>query len=106
MGGELLAVHHDGVTGVVAALVAHAVVEVAHTGNPGELDSVLHRRGGRHIVVAGGDGTLHAVVSALYRRHELADAVVGLVPLGTGNDFARGAGIPMDPAEAARVVVA
>jgi diacylglycerol kinase (ATP) len=83
-----------------------ADVEVAHTGNPGELDSVLHRRGGRHIVVAGGDGTLHAVVSALYRRHELADAVVGLVPLGTGNDFARGAGIPLDPAEAARVVVA
>src|SRR5213082_2773155 len=27
MGGELLAVHHDGVAGVVAALVAHAVVD-------------------------------------------------------------------------------
>src|SRR3954470_790697 len=87
-------------------LRASADVEVTHTGNPGELDSVLHRRGGRHIVVAGGGGSLHAVVAALYRRHELAAAVVGLVPLGTGNDFARGAGIPLDPAEAARVVVA
>src|SRR4051794_13665622 len=86
-------------------LRASADVEVTHTGNPGELDSVLHRRGGRHIVVAGGDGSLHAVVAALHRRHELADAVVGLVPLGTGNDFARGAGIPLDPAEAARVVI-
>jgi diacylglycerol kinase (ATP) len=80
-------------------------VEVAHTTNPGELDGVLHRRGGRQVVVAGGDGSLHAVVSALHRRHELKDTVVGLVPLGTGNDFARGAGIPLDPEEAARVVL-
>src|SRR4051794_13572073 len=86
-------------------LRASADVEVTHTGNPGELDSVLHRRGGRQIVVAGGDGSLHSVVSALHRRHELADAVVGLVPLGTGNDFARGSRIPLDPVEAAQVVV-
>ena len=56
--------------------------------------------------MAGGDGSLHAVIAALHRRNELADAVVGLVPLGTGNDFARGVGIPLDPEEAARVVVA
>jgi diacylglycerol kinase (ATP) len=80
-------------------------VEVAATSNPGELDGVLHRRGGRRVVVAGGDGSLHAVVAALHRRHELADTVVGLVPLGTGNDFARGAGVPLDPAEAARLVL-
>ena len=80
-------------------------VEVAETADPGELDSVLHRRGGRHIVVAGGDGSLHAMVAALYRRHELADAVVGLIPTGTGNDFARGAGIPLEPKRAARVIV-
>ena len=46
------------------------------------------------------------MVNALHRRHELADTLVGLIPLGTGNDFARGVGIPLDPAEAARVVVA
>jgi diacylglycerol kinase (ATP) len=89
----------------VAVLRTAADVEVAHTTDPGELDSLLHRRGGRQIVVAGGDDSLHAVVSALYRRHELADAVVGLVPLGTGNDFARGLGVPLDPEAAARVVI-
>jgi diacylglycerol kinase (ATP) len=83
----------------------HADVEVAATGNPGELDGVLHRRGGRRVVVAGGDGSLHAVIAALHRRNELSDAVVGLLPLGTGNDFARGSEIPLDPAEAAEVVV-
>jgi YegS/Rv2252/BmrU family lipid kinase len=89
----------------LAVLRASTDVEVAATADMGELDGVLHRRGGRQVVVAGGDGSLHAVIAALHRRHELAEAVVGLVPLGTGNDFARGAGIPLDPEEAARVVV-
>ena len=79
-------------------------VEVCATSNPGELDGVLHRRGGRRVVVAGGDGSLHAVVAALHRRQELGDVVLGLIPLGTGNDFARGAGISLDPEEAARIV--
>lgn len=82
-----------------------ASVEVASTSNPGELDGVLHRAGSRRIVVAGGDGSLHAVVAALHRRRELKEAVLGLIPLGTGNDFARGTDLPLDPAEAARVVL-
>jgi YegS/Rv2252/BmrU family lipid kinase len=86
-------------------LRASTDVEVAATSNPGELDGVLHRRGGRRLVVAGGDGSLHAVVAALHKRNELADTVIGLVPVGTGNDFARGTGIPLDPAAAAEVVV-
>jgi diacylglycerol kinase (ATP) len=82
-----------------------ASVELAHTANPGELDGVLHRAGSRRIVVAGGDGSLHAVVAALHRRHDLQDAVLGLLPMGTGNDFARAMGIPLDVEEAARLVL-
>jgi diacylglycerol kinase (ATP) len=80
-------------------------VDVQSTSQPGELDGVLQRAGSRRIVVAGGDGSLHAVIAALYRRHELDRAVVGLLPLGTGNDFARSVDIPLDPAEAAEVVL-
>jgi len=80
-------------------------VEVCSTSDQGELDGVLHRRGGRRVVVAGGDGSLHTVVAALHRRHELANTVLGLIPLGTGNDFARGVDIPLDPEESARLVV-
>jgi YegS/Rv2252/BmrU family lipid kinase len=83
----------------------HASVEVAATSRPGELDSVLHRAGSRRIVIAGGDGSLHAVIAALHRRNELKSAVLGLLPMGTGNDFARGVGIPLAIEEAARVVV-
>ena len=46
------------------------------------------------------------MVAALHRRHELAGATLGLLPLGTGNDFARGTGIPLDIEDAARLVLA
>ncbi|MDP3968208.1 MAG: YegS/Rv2252/BmrU family lipid kinase [Nocardioides sp.] len=89
----------------LAVLREKGDVEVAATSNPGELDGVLHRAGSRRIVVAGGDGSLHAVVAALHRRHDLAATTLALLPLGTGNDFARGQGIPLDPEEAARLVL-
>ena len=95
----------DRLDAAIDLLSEGASVEVAATSSPGELDGVLHRAGSRRIVVAGGDGSLHAVIRALHRRHELSDAVLGLIPLGTGNDFARGTGIPLDPEEAARLVL-
>ncbi len=82
-----------------------ASVEVAKTSNPGELDGVLHRAGGRTVVVAGGDGSLHAVVTALHKRRELDQTTLALLPMGTGNDFARGNDIPLEIEEAARLVL-
>ncbi len=86
-------------------LRTHTSVEVAATADPGELDGVLQRAGSRRIVVAGGDGSLHAVMSALHRRNQLRDTIVALLPLGTGNDFARSVGIPLEIEKAARIVV-
>jgi diacylglycerol kinase (ATP) len=57
------------------------------------------------MVIAGGDGSLHTVVAALHSRGELQDCRLGLLPFGTGNDLARGLGIPLDPESAARVVI-
>jgi YegS/Rv2252/BmrU family lipid kinase len=82
-----------------------ASVEVAATSDEGELDGVLARAGSRTVVVAGGDGSLHAVIAALHRRDELAGSRLALLPLGTGNDFARGTGTPLDVEEAARLVL-
>ncbi len=89
----------------LAVLREHTSVEVQATSNPGELDGALTLAGSRRIVVAGGDGSLHAVIAALHRRRQLAGTVLGLLPLGTGNDFARGNGIPLDVEKAARVVL-
>jgi diacylglycerol kinase (ATP) len=45
-----------------------------------------------YIVAAGGDGTLNEVVNGIARRAK--DICVGVVPVGTGNDFARALGLP------------
>lgn len=89
----------------LAVLREDASVEVAKTSNPGELDGVLHRAGGRTVVVAGGDGSMHAVVTALHKRHELEGSTLALLPMGTGNDFARGNDIPLEIEDAARLVL-
>jgi lipid kinase YegS len=51
------------------------------------------------IVVVGGDGTLHGVVAGLAGATHVPP--IGLLPWGTGNDFARAAGIPLDDPQAA-----
>ncbi|MEQ6901990.1 diacylglycerol kinase family protein [Nocardioides sp. YIM 152588] len=88
----------------LAVLREHAEVEVARTGSPEELDRVLAGLGERRVVVVGGDGSIHAVVAALHRAGDLAGREIGLVPLGTGNDFARTLDLPLEPAAAAQVV--
>ena len=52
------------------------------------------------VIAAGGDGTLNEVVHGLMDLSEDARPILGIVPLGTANDFATGCGIPRDPAEA------
>ena len=54
------------------------------------------------VVTLGGDGMVHVAVQALAET----EVSLGVVPLGTGNDFARALGIPAgDPLAAADVVV-
>ena len=79
-------------------------VDLAVTETPQELAAALEGRGEEVVVIAGGDGTMHAVVAALHARGELGATTLGLVPLGTGNDFARGNRLPLDPVAAARVI--
>ena len=90
----------------VAVLRTSATVDVRITSRKGELDDVLDHLGRRQLVVAGGDGSFHGVVAALNRRNELRQTVLGLIPIGTGNDFTRALGIPLDPEAAARAVLA
>jgi YegS/Rv2252/BmrU family lipid kinase len=47
----------------------------------------------QRIVSGGGDGTLNAVVNAMIRGDKRSKTSLGILPLGTANDFAKGAGI-------------
>lgn len=88
----------------LAVLRTYAETHWAVTSDHEELDAVLADAGSRWVVVAGGDGSLHAVVQALHSRRDLAGRVLGLLPLGTGNDFARGTGIPLEVTRAAELI--
>ncbi|SFD09015.1 YegS/Rv2252/BmrU family lipid kinase [Tropicimonas isoalkanivorans] len=46
------------------------------------------------VIAAGGDGTINSVVSAVLRLGIGTDVAVGLIPLGTANDFAKVCGVP------------
>ncbi len=91
----------------LGVLRGHGDVDVVTTGTVEELTEAITGRDGREIIVAGGDGTLNAFVTALCRAGRLGEdpPTVGLLPMGTGNDFARTVELPTDPAEAARVVI-
>jgi lipid kinase YegS len=52
------------------------------------------------VVAAGGDGTLNEILHGLMDLSEAVRPILGIVPLGTANDFATGCGIPRDPAKA------
>lgn len=58
------------------------------------------------VIAGGGDGTLSEVATALAHRDEPAGDLpaLGLLPLGTANDFATAARIPAEPEEAFRLI--
>lgn len=60
--------------------------------------------GSTTIIAAGGDGTLNEVLNGL--GPDFSQARLGLLPLGTGNDFARTAGISFEIGEALDVICA
>jgi diacylglycerol kinase (ATP) len=79
-------------------------VEVKLTGGAGDAaEHAAHSaaRGPDVIVAAGGDGTVNEVVNGL----DGFDVPLGIIPLGTANDFARQVGIPLDADHAMDVIL-
>lgn len=56
------------------------------------------------IIAGGGDGTVHEVVNGLMAYPPEKRPKLGVVPLGSGNDFAAGIGMPDEPWEALRQI--
>jgi YegS/Rv2252/BmrU family lipid kinase len=88
---------------VQAALTRHGIAH--HTERTNDLAharelAVAAAEAGDVAAALGGDGLIGAVAGAL--RH--SSGVLGVLPGGRGNDFARVLGIPLDPAEACAVI--
>ena len=63
------------------------------------------REGYDHLFIAGGDGTLNEVVNGVASVDgALANTTFGLIPLGTGNDFAQALGLPEDVEQAINIL--
>ena len=58
--------------------------------------------GARRVLVAGGDGSIHEAVNGLLCAD--SPAALGVIPSGTGNDFAKACSIPLDWEQATQLL--
>jgi len=82
--------------GVEKSLAAFARVDILQTTGAGDaVRQVAEARlaGYDGLIAAGGDGTLFEVLNGLYQHPEDQRVPLGLVPVGTGNAFARDLGL-------------
>ena len=82
--------------------------ELEVTSGPGHATALARQAAaqGRDMVVAvGGDGTANEVLNGLMQANSEPDSTaMGVLPIGTGNDFAFGAGIPLDLRTACQLI--
>ena len=71
--------------------VAYEVHKSNAVGDAQKITRELTKNGAQDIIALGGDGTLHEVLNGLA---EPTACRLGLIPSGTGNDFAESIGIP------------
>ena len=82
--------------------VKYEVYETTHRGEAQDIAKKLTSNGATELVVVGGDGTLHEVLNGIQNPTECK---VGLIPAGTGNDFADAMKLPRDPEKAAEIIL-
>src|SRR5215510_1092758 len=83
--------------------VDHGGVDWSGTVYPGHAIELAKQAGsdGYDLVIAmGGDGTVHEVMNGLMQVPENKRPILGVVPVGSGNDFAHGINASTTPTEA------
>ncbi len=74
----------------------------SYKGHAKNLTHSLIEKGATDIIVLGGDGTLHEVINGFDCFEKVN---LGLIPCGTGNDFASALKIPLDPIKALEIIL-
>lgn len=93
---EIINIHQQaGLTIVPYRIRKECSIEGAfHDIRPGEYE---------YILVAGGDGTVDSVVNAMAKQG--ISLPIGILPVGTANDFSKFLGIPFDIEEACKKII-
>ena len=68
-------------------------VETRQPGHGAELAAQAARDGVQRVVAVGGDGTVHEVANGLLGQEGGVNVALGVVPIGSGNDFAKLVGV-------------
>lgn len=99
--------HHIEAALTAKGLAVHSVIS-DFAGHTTQIVADAIRAGCRLVLVAGGDGSLSEAVNGILAVPEVAsdEITLGLLPVGTGNDWARGHGIPHDIDRAIDIVAA
>ena len=88
--------------------VDYQLVVTEHPGHGTELASLAVHEGFNPIISAGGDGSISEVVNGMLLggclSEETNPAALGVIPLGSANDFCMNLKIPIDLASAARII--
>jgi YegS/Rv2252/BmrU family lipid kinase len=90
----------DKVAGALRAAAVDAKIELVSGGECAPRCRAIAERGDALVVVGGGDGTISAAASALIGT----DTLLGILPLGSLNHFARDLGIPPEIDKAAELI--
>ena len=80
--------------------IDHVLVESESAGNLETKVFDAVSAGVARIIVAGGDGSIHEVVNGILRSENSVE--LGVIPIGTGNDFAKACSIPLQWQDAVR----
>ena len=82
--------------------VEYCVHSTTHKNEGQEIVAKLTEDGGKDIIVVGGDGTIHEVLNGM---KDPSLCRWGIIPSGTGNDFADVAKIPLNAVDAATLIL-
>jgi len=76
--------------------LSYSFHESEYAGHSFELAKDLAISGSTHFIVVGGDGTLNEIVNGIFcgKNNHCEPIVIGMIPVGTGNDWIRTFGIP------------
>ncbi len=102
--------HGKKILGALEKIQAHLIqkcieFKVHFAGQPHHttaLTAKLIAEGATDIICVGGDGTLHQVINGFTN---FENTNLGIIPCGTGNDFATALGLPKDPVEAIDLIL-
>jgi len=78
--------------------------KIAETSSEGKYDDLKNRITAEKItdiIICGGDGTINRVIGALYKE----PVTFGIIPMGSGNGLAFGAGIPINISKSLDLII-